>query len=109
MRSNKNIIYVLIVLVIVLISLISWRQYTFSNTEYVYGVIPNETVPETYDKIEYTIPIIDEEGNRGTQTFTVDNTEKVGEIVKLHIRKDKVKKYEFITDKELPNGVKNNL
>src|SRR5690625_4273863 len=109
MRSNKNLVIVLIVLIILLISLIGWKQYTDSNTEFVYGKIPNETVPEDYDQIEYTIPIIDEEGNRGTQTFTIDNNEEVGEIVKLHIRKDKVKKYEFISENELTKAVKNNL
>lgn len=109
MRSNKKLIYVLVVLIIVFISLISWRQYTISSTEYVYGMIPKETVPEEYDNVKYTIPIIDEEGNRGTQTFTVDNNEEVGDLVKLHVRNDKVKKYEFITDEELPEAVKNNL
>lgn len=109
MRNNKKLVFLLVLLIIVFISLIGWRQYTISHTEYVYGMIPNETVPEEYDNVEYTIPIIDEEGNRGTQTFTVDNNEEVGDIVKLHVRKDKVKKYEFITDKELPDAVKNNL
>ncbi|HLR69920.1 MAG TPA: hypothetical protein VK085_00635 [Pseudogracilibacillus sp.] len=109
MSKNKNTIIVLAVLVIILIGLISWDQYTKSNTEQVYGKIPNETVPDDYDKIEYTIPVIDEEGNRGTQTFTVNNDDEVGHIVKLHILKDKVKKYEFITESQLPEKVKNNL
>jgi len=109
MRRNKNIVIVLIVLIILLVSLVSWNHYIDSNTEFVYGKIPNETVPEDYDQIEYTIPIIDEDGNRGTQTFTINNNEDVGEVVKLHVRKDKVKKYEFITEKELPKTVKNNL
>ncbi len=109
MRRNKNIVIVLIVLIILLVSLVSWNHYIDSNTEFVYGKIPNEAVPEDYDQIEYTIPIIDEDGNRGTQTFTINNNEDVGEVVKLHVRKDKVRKYEFITEKELPKTVKNNL
>lgn len=109
MRKNKNIIIVLVVLIIILISLVSWNQYTKSNTEYVYGKIPNETVPEHYEKIDYTIPVIDEEGNRGTQTFSIDNKEEIGDIVKLHVRNDKVKKHEFITEDQLPKAVQNNL
>lgn len=109
MRRQKNIVIILVVLLILLVSLISWNHYIDANTEYVYGKIPNETVPETYDQVEYTIPIIDAEGNRGTQTFTIDNNEEVGEVVKLHVRKDKVRKYEFISENELPKAVKNNL
>ncbi len=109
MKKNKKTIVVLAVLVGILIALVSWNQYTKANTDYVYGKIPHETVPEKYDEVDYTIPVIDEEGNRSTQTFTIDNDEEIGQIVKLHVFNGKVKKYEFLEEKELPKTVQNNL
>ena len=109
MHRNKNTIIVLSSLVIVLIALIGWNQYIKSNTTYVYGKVPQETVPDEYDKISYTIPVIDKEGQRSTQTFEVDTDEEIGKIVKLSIFNGKVKKHEFISENELPKTVQNNL
>lgn len=105
MRDNKTMIIVLIVLIVLLLSLVSWNQYIKANTTYVYGEIPQESVSTDYEKIEYTIPVVTEDGEKGTQSFTVDNQGELGNFVKLHIYKDKVKHYEFITKEELPKKV----
>lgn len=109
MRNNKNMIIVLVVLIVLLLSLISWNQYIKSNTSYVYGEIPQESVPNNYEKIEYTIPVVDTNGKRGTQSFSIDNEKEIGNFVKLHMYKNKVKKYEFVTKKELPEIVEKKL
>lgn len=109
MKRNKTTIIILSSLVIVLISLISWNQYTKSNTTYVYGKVPQETVPDEYDEISYTIPVIDKEGQRSTQTFEVDTDEEMGKIVKLSIFNGKVKNHEFISEGDLPTTIENNL
>lgn len=109
MRKNKNVIIVLVLLIVLLISLISWNQYIKANTTYVYGEIPPESVPIEYEKIDYTIPVVDKNGKRGMQSFSVENPENIGSFVKLHVYKDKVKEYEFITQEELPKAVENNL
>jgi len=109
MKRNKNTIIILSSLVIVLIGLIGWNQYTKSNTTYVYGKVPQESVPDEYDTISYTIPVIDKEGQRSTQTFEVDTDEEIGRIVKLSIFNEKVKKHEFISEEELPKTIQNNL
>ena len=109
MKRNKNMIIILFSLVIVLVGLIGWNQYTKSNTTYVYGKVPQESVPDEYDTISYTIPVIDKEGQRSTQTFEVDTDEEIGRIVKLSIFNEKVKKHEFISEEELPKTIQNNL
>src|SRR5699024_9282353 len=108
-KRNKNTIIILSSLVIVLIGLIGWNQYTKSNTTYVYGKVPQETVPDEYDKISYTIPVIDKEGQRSTQTFEVHTDEESGRIVKVSIYHEKVKKYEFIAEDQVPKPAQTNL
>src|SRR5699024_5639439 len=109
MKRNKNTIIILYSLVIVLIGLFGWIQYKKYNTKYVYVKVPQESVPDEYYTISYTIPVIDKEGQRSTQTFEVDTDEDIGRIVKLSIFNEKVKKHEFISEEELPKTIQNNL
>lgn len=109
-KLKKNVkTSILVSLIVILIIIVGVNRYIHSTTEFVYGMIPEEAVPLKFEEIEYTIPTIDEEGNRGTQTFTLDNMVETGQIIKLHVRKDKVRKYEFIKEKDLPETVKNNI
>src|SRR5690625_6685218 len=109
MKRNKNTIIILSSLVIVLIGLIGWNQYTKSNTTYVYGKVPQEAVPDEYDTISYTMPVIHKEGQRSTQTFEGDTDEDIGRIVKKSIFNEKVKKHEFISEENLPKTIQNTI
>src|SRR5699024_8956678 len=109
MKRNKNTIIILSSLVIAVISVISWNQYTKYTTTYVNGKVTQETVRDEYDTISYTIAVIDKEGQRSTQTFEVDTDEGIGRIVKLSIFNEKVKKHESISEEELPKTIQNNL
>lgn len=95
--------------VIILLSVFGIHKYLASTTIFQYGTIPNDTIPEKYEEVTYTIPTIDEEGNRSTQTFTVKHGEQGGQIVKLFIRNDKVKKHEFINKEDVPKKIMENL
>ncbi|MBO1002312.1 DUF1093 domain-containing protein [Pseudogracilibacillus auburnensis] len=106
---KKDLKKLLIAMAIIGIIVIGVNKYVNSKTIFQYGIIPEEAVPLKFDRVEYTIPIIDEEGNRGTQTFSMSNTVEKGRIIKLYVRKNKVKKYEFIKEDDLPETVKNNL
>ena len=72
---------------VILLSTIGVHRYLESTTVLEYGQIPNDTIPKQFDKVTYTIPTIDEEGNRSTQTFTVNNEKDLGKIVKLVVPK----------------------
>ncbi len=107
---NKKILFsTIVVLLLGIIMGVGGYTYFNKNIVHLYGTIPEEHISDNFEKVEYTIPIIDEEGNRGTQTFTLENKVEKGEIIKLYVRNDKVKKYEFINKEDLPETVQNNL
>lgn len=95
--------------VLVIIAFFGINKYITSTTIFQYGIIPNDTIPEKFEEVTYTIPTIDEEGNRGTQTFTMEHEMDNGHIVKLFIRNDKVKKQEIIAEEDIPKKVRGNL
>lgn len=106
---KKGIIGIVILAAVILAGTAGIHRYLESNTILQYGQIPDDTIPKQFDKVTYTIPTIDEEGNRSTQTFTVSNEKELGKIVKLVVRNDKVKKHEFINIDDIPDKVKRNL
>lgn len=99
----------LVILVMIVVSAFGVNRYFSTTTIFQYGTIPNDAIPESIEEVTYTIPIIDEEGKRGTQTFTVKHQVEDGEIVKLSVRNDKVKKHEFVQETDVPEKIRQEL
>lgn len=99
----------IVILVLIVVSAFGVNKYLTATTIFQYGTIPNDAIPENIEEVTYTIPTIDEEGKRGTQTFTVKHQVENGKIVKLSVRNDKVKKHEFVGEKDVPEKIRQNL
>ncbi|MEI3604143.1 YxeA family protein [Pseudogracilibacillus sp. SE30717A] len=106
---NKRVLFSSIIFSSLGVVFIGGFLFFNTNTVHLYGTIPEEYVTSNFDKVEYTLPIVDEEGNHGTQTFIIEDTIQKGKVIKLYVRNDKVKKYEFISKEDLPEKVKKNL
>lgn len=106
---KKSIKGFVIIAVIVVLIAVGINKYIQSITTVEYGLLPKDPIPQVYEKVTYTIPTIDEEGHSNAQTFTVDNTELTKTMVKLAVRNDKVKKHEFVDNKDVPEHLKKKM
>jgi uncharacterized protein YxeA len=107
--GKKPFIIVLCLIGISILVVFGINKYIASTTMIEYGIIPDDSLPERYNKVTYTIPTIDEAGNHRIQTFTMDNKAEEDQVVKLFIRKDKVRKYELVQKDDLPKKIRENL
>lgn len=96
-------IIISIVSIICIISIFAYIKYTEKETQLFYGVVSDRVIPKQFDKIELTIPVVDDAGNVDTQTFSVNPNDSFHSYIKLHVRKNKVIKYEFIDKNDLPS------
>lgn len=97
-------ISIIIVLVIMSITgLFIFQNNKGTETEYQYGTVSEGTIPKQFELVELTIPVVDETGESSSRTFSVNTEDEFRPYVKLHVRNDKVIKYEFVEKGDLPS------
>lgn len=106
---KKSILSIVVIAVLVVLSVVGINKYIDSITSFEYGSLPEDQIPKTYKKVTYTIPTVDEHGQSNAQTFTIENGDKTNTTVKLKVRNDKVKAYEMIDKKDVPQNVKKKM
>ncbi|HLR23699.1 MAG TPA: YxeA family protein [Pseudogracilibacillus sp.] len=106
---KKSILSIVIIAFLGALSVVGINKYIDSITSFEYGSLPEEQIPETYKNVTYTIPTVDEQGHANAQTFTMENGDKTNTTVKLKVRNDKVKAYEMIDKKDVPQNVKKKM
>src|SRR5699024_2631290 len=105
----KSILSIVTIAFLVAVSVVAINKYIDSITSYEYGSLPEEQISETYKNVTYTIPTVDEQVHANAQTFTMDNGDKKNTTVKPKVRNDKVKAYEMIDKKDVPQNVKKKM
>src|SRR5699024_964202 len=106
---KKSILSIVIIAFLGALSVVGINKYIDSITSFEYGSLPEEQIPDTYINVTYTIPTVDEQGHANDETFTKENGEKTNTTMKLKVRNDKVKAYEMIDKKDVPQNVKNKM
>src|SRR5699024_11383763 len=106
---KKSILSIVIIAFLGALSVVGINMYIDSIISYEYVSLPEEQIPETYKNVTYTIPTDDEQGHANAQTFTMENGDKTNTTVKIKVRNDKIKAYEMIDKKDVPQNVKKKM
>src|SRR5699024_8448363 len=80
-------------------------KYTESTADFQYGTIPEDFLVDDYKEVTYTIPTIDEDGERNTQEVTIKPEEEECCVSTLHVREKKVKDHTFVTKENVPKQI----
>lgn len=107
---KKGIIIGIGVALSLAISAFGIHKYMESTAAFQYGTIPEDSVAEDYEEVTYTIPTVDEDGERNAQEVTVKPEEK-GEscVIRLLVRNNKVKDHKFVTKEDVPAKILDSL
>ncbi|HLR53129.1 MAG TPA: hypothetical protein VK078_00210 [Pseudogracilibacillus sp.] len=107
--SNKGIKIGIGVALFLAISAFGIYKYTESTADFQYGTIPEDFVVDDYEEVTYTIPTIDEDGERNTQEVTIKPEEEESCVIRLLVRDKKVKDHTFVTKEDVPKKILDNL
>lgn len=112
--SKKGIKIGIGVALLLAVSAFGIYKYTESTADFQYGTIPEDFVADDYEEVTYTIPTIDEDGERNTQEVKMKPEEKPEEekdssVIRLLVRDKKVKEHTFIPKEDVPKKILNNL
>src|SRR5699024_4949606 len=84
-------------------------KYTESTADFQYGTIPEDFVVDDYEEVTYTIPTIDEDGERNTQEVTIKPEEEESCVIRLLVPDKKLKDHTFVTKEDDPTNILENL
>src|SRR5699024_10762721 len=106
---KKSILSIVIIAFLGALSVVGINKYIDSITSFEYGSLLEEQIPETYKNVTYTIPTVDEQRYDKAQTFRMENGDETNTTLNLKVRNDKLKAYEMIDKKDVPQNVKKKM
>src|SRR5699024_6824401 len=106
---KKSILSIVIIAFLGALRVVGINKYIDTITSFEYGSLPEEQIPETYKNVTKTMPTVDEQGHANAQTFTMEKGDKTNTTLKQKIRNDKIKAYEMIDKKDVPQNVKKKM
>src|SRR5699024_9671516 len=84
-------------------------KYTESTADFQYGTIPEDFVVDDYEEVTYTIPTIDEDGERNTQEVTIKPEEEESCVIRLLVRDKQVKAHTLVSKEYVPKKILDKL
>src|SRR5690625_2521094 len=99
---KKVIMSLLILLLLGVASLLVIQKGVGAKTTYQYGIVEESVVPKQFETVRLTMDVFSESGEKQEQSFIIETNDFSHPYIKLHVKKDKVIKYDFIEDKEIP-------